>query len=103
MWIARNREQPGYAAGGGGLPVSWRAKASKPRRQAWLSIVPGFVVMVVVVVLVLIDSNASAAAAADTGTYGCRIAAYADHRNGRYLADEDSIALGVGRHRMRVR
>jgi hypothetical protein len=79
--------------------------ASKPRRQAWLSIVPGFVVVVAVVVsiLVLIDSNASAAGAADTGTYGRRIAADADHRSGRYLADEDSIALGVGRHRMRVR
>jgi hypothetical protein len=83
--------------------------ASKPRGQAWLFIVPGFVVVVVAVVvvsvmdIVLKDSNASAVAAADTGTYGRRIAASADHRNGRYLADEDSIALGVGRHRMRVR
>ena len=81
--------------------------ASKPRGQAWLFIVPGFVVVVVAVVsvmdIVLKDSNASAVAAADTGTYGRRIAAGADHRNGRYLADEDSIALGVGRHRMRVR
>src|ERR1700738_2091064 len=58
---------------------------------------------VVVVSVVLIDSNASVAGAADTGTRVRRVAARADHRDGRHLGDEDSIALGGGRHRMRVR
>src|ERR1700738_4432968 len=65
-------------------------------------VVLSFVVVVSVTDLVLIDSNASVAGAADTGTHGRRVAAGADHRDGRHLADEDSIALGVGRHRMRA-
>src|SRR6202021_854061 len=67
-----------------------------------VSVVPGFVVVIPVTVLVSIDSNASVAGAADTGTHGRRVAADADHRDGRHLADEDSIAPGVGRHRMRA-
>src|ERR1700676_3099362 len=66
-------------------------------------VVLSFVVVVSVTDLMLIDSNASVAGAAYTGTHGRRVAAGADHRDGRHLADEDSIALGVGRHRMRVR
>src|ERR1700738_4311921 len=65
-------------------------------------VVLSFVVVVSVTELVLIDSNASVAGAADTGTHGRRVAAGADHLDGRHLADEDSIALGVGRHRMRA-
>jgi hypothetical protein len=70
----------------GSCLLSYDGEQASP---AILMIVPSYVLVVSVTGLVLIDSNTSAAGAADTGTYGRRIAASANHRNGRHLADED--------------
>ena len=105
----RGRPRPPSLAilSGSGLDhVFYRATNGKPRQLVAsehlifvvavivvvVSVVPGFVVVIPVTVLVSIDSNASVAGAADTGTHGRRVAAGADHRDGRHLADEDSIA-----------
>src|SRR6202163_2428537 len=88
------------------LPCDGRQASSAglvPSELLTFVVVVIVVLSFVVVVSVLIDSNASVAGAADTGTHVRRVAARADHRDGRHLGDEDSIALGVGRHRMRVR
>ena len=53
--------------------------------------------------VVLIDRDASIVGAADSRTHGRRIAASTNDRNRGHLGDEDTIELGIRRHRMRAR
>jgi hypothetical protein len=83
--------------------IIYSAARCKQTSSASLVIVLGFLPVISVTVFVLEDTNAAVVASADTGTYVRRIAAGADHRDGCHLGNEDSIVLGVRRHRMRVR
>ena len=69
-------------------------------------IVPFAIVPVVVVPIVVdmvdIHADTSVGAAANLLAHGRRIAAGADYPDGRRLRDEDEVALGVGRHRVRT-
>ena len=64
----------------------------------------GFMIVIVIAIVtrnvVLIDRDASVIGAADSCTHGRRIAANTNHRDRGHLGDEDTIELGIRRHRM---
>ena len=65
----------------------------------------GFVIVIVIAIVtrdvVLIDRDAAVGGlAADSCTHGRRIAANTNHRDRGHLWDEDTIELGIRRHRM---
>src|SRR6266704_5052442 len=49
-----------------------------------------------------VDSDASVGAAANPRAHGCSVASVTDDCLRRRLRDEDEVALGVGRHRVRA-
>ena len=59
--------------------------------------------MIVIAIAVLIDRDASIVGAADSRAHGRRIAASPNDRNRGHLGNEDTIELGIRRHRMRAR
>ena len=67
----------------------------------------GFMIVIVIAIVtrdvVLIDRDASVIGAANSRAHGRRIAASTNDRNRRHLGDEDTIELGIRRHRMRAR
>lgn len=58
------------------------------------------VMIVVVIDIVLIDRDASVHAATDSLANSCRVATSSNHRCGRNLRNENTIALGIGCNRV---
>src|SRR5437667_2984075 len=65
-------------------------------------LVPVIIVVAVTVDMMHINGDAAVGAAADSLAHGRGIAAGADYPDRRRLRDEDEVALGIGRHRVRA-
>src|SRR6267143_2392488 len=66
------------------------------------ALVPVIVVVAVAVDMMRINGDAAVGAAADSRAHGRAITAGTDRGDRRDLRYEDAVALGVGRHRVRV-
>src|SRR6267143_4187482 len=66
------------------------------------ALVPVIVVVAVAVDMMRINGDTAVSAAADSRAHGRAITAGTDRGDRRALRYEDAVALGVGRHRVRV-
>src|SRR6266403_6222351 len=73
-----------------------------PWKLSVAALVPVIVVIAIAVDMMHINGDAAVGAAADSRAHGRAITAGSDHPDRRDLRYEDEVALGVGRHRVRV-